>query len=65
MSRPNVGVLSPIGLIFEINSVPGLGPASIVPQQVVASGRTLTDFFTLLLHETLRDAQNRAFSRVL
>jgi D-alanine-D-alanine ligase len=51
--------------LIEINSVPGLGPASIVPQQVVASGRTLTDFFTLLLHETLRDAQNRAFSRVL
>jgi D-alanine-D-alanine ligase len=51
--------------LIEINSVPGLGPASIVPQQVLASGRTLTDFFTLLLHETLRDAQNRAFSRVL
>jgi D-alanine-D-alanine ligase len=51
--------------LIEINSVPGLGPASIVPQQVLAGGRTLTDFFTLLLHETLSDAQNRTFSRVL
>ncbi len=52
-------------VLIEINSIPGMSPASIIPQQVVASGRTLSEFFTLLLQETLRDAQDRSFPRVL
>lgn len=39
--------------LIEVNTVPGLSPASIVPQQVRHSGLTLKDFFTFVLQETL------------
>ena len=37
--------------MLEINSVPGQSEASIVPQQVVAMGWTLKQFYTALLEE--------------
>jgi D-alanine-D-alanine ligase len=37
--------------MLEINTVPGQSAASIVPQQVVAMGSTLKEFYTLLLEE--------------
>lgn len=37
--------------MLEINTVPGQSEASIVPQQVVAMGWTLKDFYTALLEE--------------
>jgi D-alanine-D-alanine ligase len=37
--------------LLEINTIPGLSPASIVPQQVRACGWTLSDFFGLLIEE--------------
>lgn len=37
--------------LLEINTVPGQSNASIVPQQVVAMGCTLKDFYTTLIEE--------------
>ncbi len=37
--------------MLEINTVPGQSAASIVPQQVVAAGMTLQQFYTLLIEE--------------
>lgn len=37
--------------LIEVNTVPGLSPASIVPQQVEHAGMSLTNFFTLVLNE--------------
>ena len=39
--------------MLEINSVPGQSSASIVPQQVVAMGWSLKDFYTSLIEECL------------
>ena len=37
--------------MLEINTVPGQSAASIVPQQVVAMGWSLKDFYTALIDE--------------
>lgn len=37
--------------MLEINTIPGQSAASIVPQQVVAAGGNLTDFYSLLIEE--------------
>jgi D-alanine-D-alanine ligase len=37
--------------VLEVNTIPGMSEASIVPQQVVAYGWTLQDFFTGLVRE--------------
>lgn len=47
---------SQLPYLIEVNTVPGLSPASIVPQQVAYAGWSLTDFFTLVLEETSRNA---------
>lgn len=39
--------------LIEVNTVPGLSPASIVPQQVRYAGLSLKDFFTLVVNEAL------------
>ncbi len=39
---------------LEVNTIPGQSDASIVPQQVRAAGRTLTDFYGALLDEVLK-----------
>lgn len=41
---------------IEVNTVPGLSPASIVPQQIRSIGMELKDFFTLVLRETMKNA---------
>lgn len=41
--------------IIELNAVPGLSPNSLVPQQVRAAGLSLTDFFTTIIQETIKD----------
>ncbi|MCB0523492.1 MAG: D-alanine--D-alanine ligase family protein [Saprospiraceae bacterium] len=38
---------------LEANTIPGLSPASIVPQQAAANGWTLGEFFALLIEESL------------
>jgi D-alanine-D-alanine ligase len=40
--------------LIEINSIPGLSPASIVPQQLEYKGWQLQDFFGRLLLETIQ-----------
>jgi D-alanine-D-alanine ligase len=37
--------------LLEINTVPGQSEASLVPQQVVAMGMTLKEFYSLLIEE--------------
>lgn len=41
--------------VIEVNSVPGLSPESIVPQQVAHSPYDLKEFFTLLIQEALKN----------
>lgn len=38
---------------LEVNTMPGQSDASIVPQQVVAAGKTLTEFYNSLVEECL------------
>jgi D-alanine-D-alanine ligase len=38
---------------LEVNTIPGISPASIVPQQAVAHGWGLGEFFALLIEESL------------
>ncbi len=40
--------------LLEPNTIPGISPASIVPQQAQAYGWTLGEFFSLLIEESLR-----------
>lgn len=40
--------------LLEPNTIPGISPASIVPQQAVAHGWALGEFFSLLIEESLR-----------
>ena len=40
--------------LLEINTVPGLTPVSLIPQQLKAAGITLTDFFDQLLEQALK-----------
>lgn len=39
---------------LEVNTIPGISPASIVPQQAVAQGWELGEFFALLIEEAVR-----------
>lgn len=39
---------------LEVNTIPGISPASIVPQQAVANGWTLGTFFGMVMEECLR-----------
>ncbi len=41
-------------VFIEVNTVPGLSPASIVPKQLEYKGISQKDFFTLVLEETLK-----------
>lgn len=40
--------------LLEVNTIPGLTAASIIPQQVKAAGIELTDFFESLLSEAMK-----------
>jgi D-alanine-D-alanine ligase len=40
--------------MLEINTVPGQSEASIVPQQVLATGSTLKQFYTTLVQDALK-----------
>jgi len=46
--------------LLEPNTIPGISPASIVPQQAQAHGWSLSDFFSLLIEESLRSALSEA-----
>jgi len=41
--------------MLEINTVPGQSAASVVPQQIKAAGCTLTDFYSQLIEECLKN----------
>lgn len=43
--------------MLEINTIPGQSDASVVPQQVRAKGWSLTDFYTLIVEEALRQSK--------
>ena len=38
--------------LIEVNAVPGLSKASLIPQQVAAMNMSLKDFFTTIIEET-------------
>ncbi len=40
--------------VLEANTIPGISPASLVPQQARAHGWTLGEFFTLVMEEALK-----------
>ena len=40
--------------LLEPNTIPGISPASIVPQQAQAHGWSLSEFFSLLIAESIR-----------
>ena len=40
--------------MLEVNTVPGQSAASVIPQQVKAMGRSLTDFYTDIIEEALK-----------
>ncbi|MDQ6608631.1 MAG: D-alanine--D-alanine ligase [Bacteroidota bacterium] len=40
--------------MLEINTIPGQSDASVIPQQVLAKGWNLTDFYTKIVEEALR-----------
>lgn len=42
---------------LEANTIPGISPASIVPQQARAHGWELGEFFSLLIEEAMRDGR--------
>lgn len=42
-------------VFIEVNTVPGLSPASIVPKQLEYKGLSQKEFFTLVLEESLKD----------
>ena len=39
--------------VLEANTIPGISPASIVPQQAQAHGWTLAEFFSLIMEESM------------
>ena len=39
--------------MLEVNTVPGQSQASVVPQQVVAMGWTLKEFYTAVIEEAI------------
>ena len=47
-------IVSGIPHLLEINSVPGLTPLSIIPQQLEAAGIKLSDFYNELIEEALK-----------
>lgn len=40
--------------LLEPNTIPGISPASIIPQQAQAHGWSLSEFFSLLIEEAMR-----------
>ncbi|MFP4604748.1 MAG: D-alanine--D-alanine ligase [Bacteroidales bacterium] len=40
---------------MEVNTIPGMSAASIVPQQIEAMGKTLTEVFTLAIEDAMSD----------
>lgn len=48
--------ISNLPYLIEVNTVPGLSPASIVPQQVAHAGFSLKDFFTFAIEEAHQKA---------
>lgn len=45
--------------LIEVNTIPGMTEASLVPQQAVAHGWTLAEFFNGVLEELLTDSKSR------
>ena len=50
--RADFMLVEDIPYIIELNAVPGLSAASLIPQQVKAAGISLSDFFDAIIQET-------------
>ncbi|MCF8275938.1 MAG: D-alanine--D-alanine ligase [Flavobacteriales bacterium] len=53
MSRIDYIVQDGVPYLIEVNTIPGLSEASLLPQQVVYSGKSLQEFFGLLVEDAL------------
>jgi D-alanine-D-alanine ligase len=53
MSRIDYIVQDGVPYLIEVNTIPGLSEASLLPQQVVYSGKSLQEFFGLLVDDAL------------
>ena len=51
MSRIDYIVQDGVPYLIEVNTIPGLSEASLLPQQVVYSGKSLQEFFGLLVED--------------
>ena len=51
MSRIDYIVQNDTPYLIEVNTIPGLSEESILPQQVLASGTSLADFFEMLVRD--------------
>ncbi|MCB9187577.1 MAG: D-alanine--D-alanine ligase [Flavobacteriales bacterium] len=56
MSRIDYIVQDGVPYLIEVNTIPGLSEASLLPQQVRHSGMTLKEFFGLLVEDASRSA---------
>ena len=41
--------------LLEVNTVPGMSPESIIPQQAKSAGYTLPEFYTILIEQAIRN----------
>lgn len=55
MSRIDYIVQDGVPYLIEVNTIPGLSEASLLPQQVRYSGMTLKEFFGLLVEDAIND----------
>ena len=55
IARADFIIQEGVPFFIEVNTTPGLSKESIVPQQAVEAGMTLTEFFDVLIEEALRN----------
>tara|TARA_B100000795_G_scaffold269980_1_gene261587 strand:+ start:4644 stop:5633 length:990 start_codon:yes stop_codon:yes gene_type:complete len=57
ITRSDFIIQNGVPYLIEINSIPGLSKESIIPKQLNDAGITLTDFYALLIENTLKEAK--------
>jgi D-alanine-D-alanine ligase len=56
ITRSDFIIQNGVPYLIEINSIPGLSEESIIPKQLNDAGITMTDFYALLIENTLKEA---------
>ncbi len=55
MARIDYMIVNDVPHVIEINTTPGLAEQSVIPQQARSIGMTLTELFTTVIEEALKD----------